>query len=398
MGNNKDNIKNLFSAGLKDYEPSVPKDLWADIEKDLPARKIVFSKRLFLKVASIAACVLVVSAATIVLIYNADIFNQNKKSSHITSKPISKPDEILLSEPEPNVVIKKQYALARKPIAKIAEEKMEVKDFEVIEETNEVVQLKRNFYKRSNSKPDKQNIPEDSRRLKRSFYSNLDEYIFISDEEKEKEKAKEMKALEMAHTPKLVVGIEAKGLFPINKTTEWLKEPLLKTIYNQPVSVGLTVSKYITPKFSLQSGITYTNLSARSFTIDEGQKENTKLRLHYIGIPLSANYDITEWKKVKISVSGGGILQKDIAGKLTQYQYNSNVENSSVIVKENISQNNPQLSVFTNVGFSYPIYDKLYFYTTFGGSYYFDANNKYRTIYDENKFQLDLDFGLKYSF
>ncbi len=88
MAESRDNIKDIFSAKLKDLEVDVPTGLWAEIEKDLPAKKIVFlSKRFLLKVGSIAASFAVVAAMSV---YVYDTALSDEKEDDPVNVPMSK--------------------------------------------------------------------------------------------------------------------------------------------------------------------------------------------------------------------------------------------------------------------------------------------------------------------
>lgn len=182
-----------------------------------------------------------------------------------------------------------------------------------------------------------------------------------------------------------------------------------KLQHNLPISFGLKVSKSITPNLSLETGIVYTYLSSKitsnsTFNIRENQY------FHYLGVPLTLNYKFYELGKAKFYLSAGGMVQKDIKG---QYESKVAYAESALIVmglprdlyysepyyiKESIKQANPQFSANVGIGGAYPIYKKLYLYGTIGGAYYFDAGNKYSTIYSDRKIQLDLNLGIKFDF
>lgn len=179
--------------------------------------------------------------------------------------------------------------------------------------------------------------------------------------------------------------------------------------HKQPISFGLTVSKELTPRLSLETGLVYTHLSSEItsnsiFHINETQS------FDYLGIPLSLNYTFYELGKAKFYLTVGGMVQKDIKGKyiskmdFTLSDFN-NLDlgtdffyDEPYYIKNSIKQSNPQFSVHTSLGIAYPLYKKVYLYGTFGGAYYFDADNKYRTIYSDKKTQLNLNLGIKFDF
>lgn len=179
--------------------------------------------------------------------------------------------------------------------------------------------------------------------------------------------------------------------------------------HDLPVSFGIKVSKGIAPRLSLETGVVYTYLSSKitsnsNFGIEESQT------FHYLGIPLSLNYTFYELGKAKFYATVGGMVQKDIKGR-----YESQMDGLSVpdysdselstiyysepyFIRENIEQSRLQFSAHASVGVSYPVYQKLHLYGSVGGAYYFDAGNKYRTIYSDRKTQLDLNLGIKFDF
>lgn len=178
--------------------------------------------------------------------------------------------------------------------------------------------------------------------------------------------------------------------------------------HNQPISLGLTISKRIAPRFSIETGLVYTYLSSRltsasSFNIKESQ------RFYYLGIPFYINYTLYKAGKTNIYLSAGAMVQKDVRG---EYVSNVNIPilggvsndvleifySEPYYIKKSISQSNLQLSTHLNLGVSYPIYRKVSLYGAFGGAYYFDAGNEYRTIFSDRPFQLDLNLGVRFDF
>lgn len=100
-------------------------------------------------------------------------------------------------------------------------------------------------------------------------------------------------------------------------------------------------------------------------------------------------------------VSLGGMIEKDVYGKFREEGVGQTLDDQSksvVIIDEKITQRNPQLSVNTGLGLSYPIYKDLKLYGKIGGAYYFDAKNEFKTIYSDRKIVMDLSLGLRYEF
>ena len=86
--------------------------------------------------------------------------------------------------------------------------------------------------------------------------------------------------------------------------------------HHQPISFGLSVRKSLAKGFSVETGLTYTLLSSDAKFADSDQK--TKQKLHYLGIPLKANWNFLDKKLFTLYVSGGGMIEKCVYGKLAQ--------------------------------------------------------------------------------
>jgi hypothetical protein len=176
--------------------------------------------------------------------------------------------------------------------------------------------------------------------------------------------------------------------------------------HDQPVSFGITVSKSLTNNLSVETGLVYTYLSSRVRNTSLNRNEQESQRLHYLGVPLNVNYTILNMNDFKVFASVGGMIEKDIYGEYRRFVQSESSQNFAVgqavqakqMEIERIRQRNPQLSVNTGVGVSYPIFDRLRLYGKIGGAYYFDANNKYKTIYSDGKIVMNLNIGIRYEF
>ena len=78
--------------------------------------------------------------------------------------------------------------------------------------------------------------------------------------------------------------------------------------HHQPISFGLSVRKGLAKGFSLETGLTYTLLSSDAKLAGEDQQIEQKL--HYVGIPLRANWNFLDKKLITLYVSGGGMVEK----------------------------------------------------------------------------------------
>ncbi|WP_294081318.1 outer membrane beta-barrel protein [Proteiniphilum sp. UBA5384] len=174
--------------------------------------------------------------------------------------------------------------------------------------------------------------------------------------------------------------------------------------HDQPISVGITVSRYLSEDLSVETGLVYSYLHSKTRNTNNNFQVEEVQKLHYLGIPLNVNYNLFSFHKLNVYASVGGMIEKDISGEYKRLKegqpvtLNNSSEESTAMEVEKISQKKPQFSVNAGVGVSYPLYDRLRLYGKIGGAYYFDAKNEYKTIYSDRKIVLDMNVGLRYEF
>ncbi|NDV66230.1 porin family protein [Bacteroides sp. 224] len=152
--------------------------------------------------------------------------------------------------------------------------------------------------------------------------------------------------------------------------------------HHQPISVGVSVRKEIGNKFSLETGLMYTLLSS---DIKLGGDEPTKIdqKLHYIGIPLKANWDFVDSKHFNLYLSAGGAVEKCVYGK----------QGSEKKIVGPL-----QLSLLGAVGAQYKLSNRVGVYVEPGVSYYFDDGSSVETIRKEKQFNINLQGGIRFTY
>ena len=151
--------------------------------------------------------------------------------------------------------------------------------------------------------------------------------------------------------------------------------------HKQPLSFGLSVRKNLAKGFSVETGLTYTYLASDVKFDDSSEKLSQKL--HYIGIPVRANWNFVDKKSFTMYVSAGGAVEKCVYGK---------------IGSENETVKPLQLSVMGAVGAQYNVSDKVGLYAEPGVSYFFDDGSDVQTIRKENPCNFTLQAGIRLTY
>lgn len=159
------------------------------------------------------------------------------------------------------------------------------------------------------------------------------------------------------------------------------KPAIIDVKHHQPISVGVSVRKKLPKGFSLETGLTYTLLSSDLKVADTNHEIEQKL--HYVGLPLRANWNFLDKKLITLYVSGGGMIEKCVYGK----------QGSE---KETVKP--LQFSVSGAVGAQLNATKHVGLYVEPGVAYFFDDGSEVPTIRKENPFNFNVQAGIRFTY
>jgi len=158
--------------------------------------------------------------------------------------------------------------------------------------------------------------------------------------------------------------------------------------HRQPLRFGLLLRYQLSKRWALESGLTYTRLSADITRVANGTAVATiDQSLNYIGIPLSASYLIYKSRHLGFYASGGLLVEKMV--------YGSRTEAGS---RQRVSIGPLQLSVNAGLGAEWRFIPALSLFVEPGLGYYFDNHSTIPTFYQEHPLSFNLNLGLRFSF
>lgn len=164
----------------------------------------------------------------------------------------------------------------------------------------------------------------------------------------------------------------------------YLQAPVRETPkieHHLPITVGLSVRKSLPKGFSVETGLNYTLLSS-----DVSIPNSTKIesqKLHYLGIPVRANWNFYDKKRFTLYVSGGGMVEKCVYGKLAG---------------DKIDVSPLQFSVMGAVGAQFNASQHVGIYVEPGVSYFFDDGSSVQTIRKETPLNFNLQAGIRFTY
>lgn len=187
---------------------------------------------------------------------------------------------------------------------------------------------------------------------------------------------------------------------------DWVDDPMLGIgLFNQgkeietsikhrlPVRIGLTAEYALSPRFSIETGVTYSLLLS---DFREGSKSHYvdgKQTLHYLGIPIKAKYTLFSYKKLNLYASAGILTEKRIKGK-QERSFILDYEKRETET-ESIHSKPIQFHVNAAAGLQFAITPRLGIYAEPGVTYSFKDGSSVATIYGEKPFNFDLNVGLR---
>lgn len=190
---------------------------------------------------------------------------------------------------------------------------------------------------------------------------------------------------------------------------DWADSPLLGILlYNQgkevktdikhrlPIRAGVSFAYKINERLSLESGVTYTNLTSDMREGSDSHYFTGEQTLHYVGIPLNMKCDIVSWKGLELYASAGLLAEKCVSGnQKKEYVLNNKVEKKET---QDLNEKPFQWSVNASAGLQYNVSSSIGIYAEPGVSYYFNDGTSIKTIYKDKPFNFNLNLGLRFTF
>ncbi|MDR1332271.1 MAG: PorT family protein [Tannerella sp.] len=167
--------------------------------------------------------------------------------------------------------------------------------------------------------------------------------------------------------------------------------------HQRPLSFGLGVGYALNNRWTLQSGLSYSMLTSRwdVLGVNSGR---AKQQLHFIGVPLAANYTVVEWNRFRLYTAVGGTAEWNVSGRIKTNYYDYNSGSSLDTRVESVRMKELQFSLNGHAGVSYPLLRFLNAYVEGGADYYFRNGSSLETIRSDKPFQLSLQAGIRFGF
>lgn len=164
--------------------------------------------------------------------------------------------------------------------------------------------------------------------------------------------------------------------------------------HDAPVTVGLSFSKNLNGRWSLETGVRYTYLKSTFTSGDEFAVRETQ-KLHYIGIPLRLSYRFWNHKRFSAYATAGVQLDIPLKGTLETVHVTD-----SVLIRWSSPRSLEvpwQWSVQAGAGVQYHFTPHVSFYVEPTFNYYIPDGSSLRTIRKEHPFTFTVPVGFRFS-
>lgn len=166
------------------------------------------------------------------------------------------------------------------------------------------------------------------------------------------------------------------------------------TDHHEPIKVGVSLRVPISHKWSVTTGLTYSYLTSDFIKGNGETATETTQKLHYVGIPINANYTVYRTNRLHLYATAGGEVAKLVSGKK---DIENQVNQASIQSRsESVKEGRPQFSANLSVGAEYRLVEQLSLYAEPGASYYFDNGSDVENIYKEKSLNLSVQVGLRW--
>jgi len=166
-----------------------------------------------------------------------------------------------------------------------------------------------------------------------------------------------------------------------------------KPNYHFPLNLSLSVSLPLSSRLELQTGLSYSYLSATTKGETSEYTFTLFQELHYLGIPFRIAYRMIDSDRFGMYASLGGSIEKGLIGK--QKNTLIKVDNRRDVWTGQQSVHGVQPIASTQLGFDYALNSKLQLYLEPGVVYYFDTNQPL-SIRTKSPLFFNLGLGLRY--
>lgn len=165
-----------------------------------------------------------------------------------------------------------------------------------------------------------------------------------------------------------------------------------KEHHDKPVTFGISVTKSVSDRLSLETGLQYSILKSR-FTIGEGgDSAATRQKIHYLGVPLRVSYKWVGYKRLSAYSSVGATLHVPVYSKLVGSADN---DWERIIFGDKPLNPSLQWQVGASVGVQYEFAPNTSLFVEPTVNWFIPSGGETHTIWTEQPVMFTCPFGIR---
>lgn len=164
--------------------------------------------------------------------------------------------------------------------------------------------------------------------------------------------------------------------------------------HHQPIKFGISFRYSLNPRWNIQSGLTYSYLVSEFSEEYAHQSEQTKQKLHYMGIPVQVGYQVWKKKRFNSYIALGGQAEKLVSGKATTLCRQNNDYCHSYT--KSVSDKHLTFSALASIGAEYHLGHTVSLYAEPSVHYYFKNGSGLENHYTKQPLNFNLTIGLRF--
>lgn len=162
--------------------------------------------------------------------------------------------------------------------------------------------------------------------------------------------------------------------------------------HEHPVTFGLSLSKPLAGRWSLETGLQYSILKSRSTMGSEEYHISKKQKIHYLGIPLRLSYNFADYKRLSAYSSAGLSLNIPVYGKVSSEYIVATMSDSTRSARITPPL---QWSVNVGLGLQYHLLPKMTLYAEPTLYWHIPNNSSTHTFWTEHPIMFSIPFGIR---
>jgi len=173
------------------------------------------------------------------------------------------------------------------------------------------------------------------------------------------------------------------------------RESSTEARHRQLLRVQLGVTYPLSKRWSIGSGVSYSLLQSEYATVSGETRTQTTRRLHYLGVPLTAQFKAFEFKRLSILAEAGPMFEAAVGSKVWTQSYVGDMLASRQLeyplVKDFRWSLNAGLSV------QYQLFRHGAIFVQPGISWHFAGNGNVESVYSLRPLSFDFSFGFRFT-